>query len=190
MVRTVPEEAKKTINAGRLKGMTDINPMWRIKCLTETFGPVGFGWWYRINDMHIEKTDTEAVAVVNITMWIRWNGETSEGFDGTGGSKFIASERNGMYVSDEMYKMALTDAISVCAKAIGVGADVYYAKDRTKYTAKAEPDKISEIKQLLVGRDMDKFITWASETIGREIGSVDELQPAEAEAVVRRLRNG
>ena len=43
--RVVPNEAKKEITAGRLKGFTDINPMWRIKKLTEVFGPAGFGWW-------------------------------------------------------------------------------------------------------------------------------------------------
>ena len=43
-LRTVPEVAKKPIGGGRLKGMTDINPMWRIKRITEVFGPVGIGW--------------------------------------------------------------------------------------------------------------------------------------------------
>ena len=42
--RSVPEEAKKEIGAGRLKGKTDINPMWRIRVLTEAFGPCGYGW--------------------------------------------------------------------------------------------------------------------------------------------------
>ena len=40
-VRAVPEEAKKQITAGRLRGMTDINPIFRIKTLTEIFGPCG-----------------------------------------------------------------------------------------------------------------------------------------------------
>ena len=43
-VRKVPDSAKKNIRGGRLKGMTDINPMWRIKALTEQFGPCGIGW--------------------------------------------------------------------------------------------------------------------------------------------------
>ena len=30
-IRQVPDNAKKTISAGRLKGKTDINPMWRLK---------------------------------------------------------------------------------------------------------------------------------------------------------------
>lgn len=38
-VRQVPDEAKKRITGGRLNGMTDINPMWRIKAMTELFGP-------------------------------------------------------------------------------------------------------------------------------------------------------
>lgn len=40
-VRSVPNEAIKPISAGRLKGFSDINPMWRIKKLTEMFGPCG-----------------------------------------------------------------------------------------------------------------------------------------------------
>ena len=47
-VRSVPAEAKKAIEAGRLKGKSDINPMWRIKKLTEVFGPVGFGWYTEV----------------------------------------------------------------------------------------------------------------------------------------------
>ncbi len=47
---------------------------------------------------------------------------------------FVANQRNGPHVSDECFKMALTDAISVACKALGLGADVYFAKDATKYT--------------------------------------------------------
>lgn len=33
--------------------MTDINPMWRIKRLTEIFGPVGVGWWHEVVEKKI-----------------------------------------------------------------------------------------------------------------------------------------
>ena len=46
--RACPPEAQKPITAGRLKGKTDINPMWRLKVLTEQFGPCGIGWVYKI----------------------------------------------------------------------------------------------------------------------------------------------
>ena len=52
-LRVVPQTAQKEIQAGKLKGFTDINPMWRIKKLTELFGPCGFGWWYRITEQQI-----------------------------------------------------------------------------------------------------------------------------------------
>ena len=38
-VRTPPPEALKAITGGRLKGMTDINPMWRIKTMTAALPP-------------------------------------------------------------------------------------------------------------------------------------------------------
>ena len=45
---------------------------------------------------------------------------------GTGGSSEVSMESKGAYVSDECYKMALTDALSVAMKALGVAADVYF----------------------------------------------------------------
>lgn len=47
---------------------------------------------------------------------------------------FAEKERSGIHVSDEVFKMATTDAISVACKLLGVGADVYWDSDKTKYT--------------------------------------------------------
>lgn len=133
-VRNVPDSAKKTISAGRLKGMTDINPMWRIQVLTERFGPCGIGWKYTITDKRLETgADGVVVAFVDIGLFYKVDGEWSEAVPGTGGSSLVAKERNGLYTSDECFKMALTDALSVACKALGVGADVYWAAGRTKY---------------------------------------------------------
>lgn len=133
-IRQVPEEAKKTIGAGRLKGMTDINPMWRIKALTEQFGVCGIGWYFETTKQWIEEVGEERVACVNINLYIKVDGEWSKPIFGTGGSKLSTIERSGLYVSDECYKMATTDAISVACKNLGMGADVYWDKDRTKYS--------------------------------------------------------
>ena len=141
--RSVPNEAMKSITAGRLKGFTDINPMWRIKRLTEMFGPCGIGWWYEITDKRMEAgANSEMCVFVDIKLFYRWGDTVSQPVYGTGGSSFVAKENKGMYTSDECFKMALTDAISVAAKAIGVGADVYYAKDRDKYSNPEEPDGV------------------------------------------------
>ena len=133
-VRQVPENAKKPIKGGRLSGMTDINPMWRIKTLTEQFGVCGIGWKYVITDKRLEQgANGEIAAFVDIDLYVKVDGEWSEAIPGTGGSSFVAKERNGMYTSDECFKMALTDALSVACKALGFAADVYWEKDRTKY---------------------------------------------------------
>lgn len=133
-IREVPKEALKTIIAGRLKGMSDINPMWRIKKLTEEFGVCGFGWRYEILRMWAEKGGGDVISsFVHINLYVKMNGEWSEAIQGVGGSSFVTNEKNGLYTSDECYKMALTDAISVACKALGIGADVYWDKDTTKY---------------------------------------------------------
>ena len=136
--RSVPAEAKKSIASGRLKGKTDINPMWRIKKLTELFGPCGVGWWYEITDKHLaaDEQTKQVAAFVDINLYYvdPESGHASHAVPGTGGASFVAQERNGAYMSDECYKMALTDAISVAAKSLGIGADVYWDKDRSKYS--------------------------------------------------------
>lgn len=138
-VRSVPEEAKKKINAGRIKGMTDINPMWRIKKLTEEFGMCGIGWYYTVTKKWLETSGHETAAFVDIELYVKISGEWSKAIPGTGGSKFITQEKNGVYVSDECFKMATTDALSVACKQLGIGADVYFEKDLTKYSTGEQP---------------------------------------------------
>ena len=133
-VANVPDNAKKTIQAGRIKGMTDINPMWRIKVLTEQFGVCGFGWKYVITDKQIiEGADGVVCAFVDINLFVKIDGEWSEAIQGTGGSQLVSVERNGKYTNDECFKMALTDALSVACKSLGIGANVYWAGGGSKY---------------------------------------------------------
>lgn len=136
--RTVPKEAQKEIKGGRMNGKTDINPMWRIKALTEQFGPCGIGWYYNPVKKWIEQYGEEIAAFVDIELFIKLDGEWSMPISGTGGSMFAAKEKNGIYVSDECYKMATTDAISVACKQLGFGADIYWSGDRSKYDGDGE----------------------------------------------------
>lgn len=138
--RAVPKEAQKTIAGGRLSGFTDINPMWRIKMLTEVFGPAGFGWYTDQIEKWVESCDNNEVAVfVKLNLYIKVDGEWSKPITGIGGSKAVSLEKGSPYLNDEAYKMAYTDALSIACKALGMAADIYYAKDtkstdnRTKY---------------------------------------------------------
>ena len=71
--RTVPDTALRPINAGRLRGMSDINPMWRLKTLTELFGPCGIGWWYEIRDERIvdDAKTNQSAAFVDILLYYK-----------------------------------------------------------------------------------------------------------------------
>lgn len=142
--RSVPETAKKAIAAGRLKGKTDINPMWRIKRLTEQFGPCGIGWYYKPVRKWLETHGDEIAAFVDIELYVKIGGEWSMPIAGTGGSMFAARQKDGVYVSDECYKMASTDAISVACKQLGIGADVYWDADRTKYDDPKAPTTMQQ----------------------------------------------
>ena len=83
--RTPPKEALKKINGGRMNGKTDINPMWRIKALTEQFGPCGIGWKYEITRQWLEAgADGEVSAFCNILLYYKSGDAWSGGIPGTG----------------------------------------------------------------------------------------------------------
>lgn len=155
-VRAVPDSALRPITSGRLAGKSDINPMWRIKELTRQFGPCGIGWKYTIDKQWLEASSgtNEIAGFCNITLYYKYNGEWSEGVPGTGGSTFVAKEKAGLHMSDEVFKMALTDALSVACKALGFGADVYWAADRSKYNTDNPPPPEKQSKPAPAKQDL------------------------------------
>lgn len=136
-----PVEALKRITGGRLNGKTDINPQWRYKAMTEAFGLCGIGWKYTIDRQWIEVGDSgERLAFVNVSVYVRDGDIWSEAIPGTGGSMLTAKEKNGLYNSDEAFKMATTDALSVALKFLGVASAIYAGQwDGTKYINESEP---------------------------------------------------
>lgn len=141
-IKTVPTEARKKITGGRLNGMTDIKPMWRIEKLTEVFGPCGFGWKTEITNKEIiDGANGEKIAIVDLNLYVRIDDQWSEAIQGTGGSSFVAKEKTGLYTSDECFKMATTDALSVACKSLGMGAEVYWGMVDTKYESNKELTK-------------------------------------------------
>lgn len=132
--REVPAEAQRPITAGRLKGMTDINPMWRLKCLTEQYGACGFGWYTEIVERWVENTGTEDItANVMLNLYVKDGEDWSMPIQGVGGSALVSIQKGKPYTNDECFKMAETDAISVACKKLGIGANIYWNKDNTKY---------------------------------------------------------
>ena len=141
-IKEVPQEAQKKITGGRLNGMTDIKPMWRIEKLTEIFGSVGIGWYTKTTNKEIiDGANGEKIAIVDIELYVNYKkpyeleeNMWSIGIEGSGGSSFIAKEKNGLYTNDECFKMAYTDALSVACKSLGMGANIYWGD--SKYNTK------------------------------------------------------
>lgn len=188
--KAVPENAKKPIAGGRLKGFTDISPIWRIKMLTESFGPCGIGWNAKVIDIRTITNESvgETAVFMDIELVYRESpdSEWSDPVFGTGGAKMVTSEKGGLYFDDEAYKKAYTDAISVACKSLGIGADVYWEKDRDKYgySDKSEraPELIEEIFSYGAPNDINAI---SVKSKGR---MVDQLNEKELEAFAEYLR--
>lgn len=193
-VRSVPKEAQRTIQAGRLQGFTDINPMWRIQTLTEQFGVCGIGWKPEIAKQWLEPYENgEVVAFCDINLYIKQDGVWSDAIPGTGGAKFVAKETSKMYVDDEAYKKAYTDAISVACKMLGIGADVYWSEGSKYPTQQAENNVLRggelrlEIEQVLyaLGKSESYVEKLAMQNCGK---SYENLSNQELESMLGFLR--
>lgn len=168
-LKTPPPEALSKIKGGRLNGMTDIKPQWRLQAMTKQFGAVGFGWVYRITKLWTENGSGDQIcAFATVAVKYCVDGKWSEEFDGIGGSMLVAKENAGPHTSDECYKMAVTDALSVALKALGMAAEVYmgnvtheskYSKpeqsqQQTKQSSHATADLARELKDELLAMSM------------------------------------
>lgn len=134
----------KRISGGNLNGKTDINPVWRMRRLTEALGPCGFGWFVKEVERWTNECAGEIGAFVKVELRINLGGKWSEPIEGVGGSKLCGKGR-GEGLNDEAWKMATTDAISVACKSLGMAADVYLGiqshnnNDGPDYGTKYEP---------------------------------------------------
>lgn len=171
LLKEVPQEAQKKITGGRLVGMTDIKPMWRIEKLTETFGPVGLGWYTETTKKEIiEGANGEKIATVDILLYVNYKipyeleeDLWSKPIEGSGGSSFIAKEQKGLYTSDECFKMAYTDALSVACKGLGMGANVYWGDSKYDTTKKITTEEEAKNYKLTFGKFSGKTLQEVAE---------------------------
>lgn len=132
-----PKDALKAITGGRLRGMTDVNPQWRYKAMHDVYGPCGDGWRYEITKVWTETgIDGQVFMFAMVNVWVasKIDGKWSDSIPGIGGSMLIEKDKSGLHHNDEAVKMAVTDALSVALKMLGVAADIYMGRwDGSKY---------------------------------------------------------
>lgn len=202
-VKRPPKTALKQIQGGRLSGKTDISPQWRYLAATGQFGPCGIGWKYTIDRLWAESgADGEVMSFALVTLYVKVGDQWSEGIPGIGGAMQIEAEKKGLHTSDECYKMAVTDALSVAFKVLGFGADIYMGMfDGSKYLDEkaqkespademtvAQKKKISELShhQALTDEQVEKAVAWLKDKHTRDAG--DKMITAMEAMIARQTK--
>lgn len=183
-----PKDALKKIEGGKLKGMTDINPQWRYKVMTEKFGLIGVGWKYEVQKLWTEQgAGGEVLAFAQVAAFVKDGENWSDPIEGIGGSKLVALEKERPVSNDEGYKMAVTDAFSTALKMLGVAADIYAGRwDGSKYrdTPDQLPPKAQAVKDTFNGEVVEPKQQPAKLAFEPKGG---ETTPAEKEAIAKLL---
>lgn len=191
-LRTPPKDAIEAIKEGRLKGKDSIKPQWRIDAMTRAFGPCGIGWKYKIVGYEeIPGAEGDLLTSCQVEVFIKVDGEWSEPIPGIGGAKLVAKEKSGLRLDDDARKKALTDALSVAFRFLGVGADIYRGgSDRAldKYQQPPQEEKPDHIKRLKAERERLGLSTeWVKEVCLKTEGWPDsplEMTPAQVDELI------
>ena len=135
-VSSVPEDAQKPFESSWGKQLTEINGMWRIQKLTELFGPCGEGWFTEVTRQErVDFPNGEVCVFTDINLYLKdtKTGRWSKPIRGTGGNRLVLKNADGLFIDDEAYKKAYTDALGIACKALGFGADIYWGRNDSKY---------------------------------------------------------
>lgn len=166
------EHTKSFKRAGGFSG-TDVSPVWRIRRMTEVFGPVGKGWGYDI----IATWSEMNCAYVRLGCWYVLEGERYQTGEQIGGTSFDRTP-------DEAYKMSVTDAIGKCLVNLGLAADVYMGQHDKEFIERIRARDRTKILALIVSThtDMAAFLRVF------KVASLSELTAADGDRGLRMLK--
>lgn len=145
LARTDPKHTKPFQRAGGFKG-TAMKPIWIVKRMTEEFGPCGKTWGINRPEFQVEHTPDESLVYCSVSIW---HGEKANEIWGVGGDKVRTIRKSGeVFVDDEAFKKAFTDAVNNALKYLGVGADIHMGQfDDSKYVQEVKGEFEQEAAQ-------------------------------------------
>jgi hypothetical protein len=128
----------KAITGKSYKG-TSPKPHWIVMRATETFGPIGIGWGFTV-DERVERGALisdgfyEQMHIAKVKVWFKWNGERGE-VEHIGGTTFSGKYSSGKIFTDEdAPKKSVTDALVKALSMIGFAGDIFMGRfDDSKY---------------------------------------------------------
>ena len=177
---TTDPGATKPVRIG--KDMTAIDTYYQIKRATETFGPIGIGWGWNLEEETVEGMGKGGAPVLiakcKVTVWYvpPDGGPEERCYLGP----VIATNRlieSGGHIDDEAYKKATSDGITKSLSYLGFSADIFmgrwddqkYVSDlKTEFSKKAEANKnklpdmlVKAVEKLPQVKDLQELdITW------------------------------
>lgn len=139
--RTPPSQTKE-ITGKSYKGNSP-KPHYLIWKATETFGPVGIGWGFTIEDERVEEgAGGERLHIARVKVWYRWNDKLGE-VEHIGGTAFSGTRSSGKPFTDEdAPKKSVTDALIKALSMIGFAGDIFMGRyDDNKYLAELRDEE-------------------------------------------------
>lgn len=135
-VEKTPTTATKQANING-QSITSIDTMHMIRLATQTFGPMGLGWGYRIEDERYdqgapipdpkggEPLGHELTHTVRLTLWYQWQGQKGE-VTQFGHTRAVYRTNKGTWMTDgEAPKKSVSDAMKKCLSLLGFAADIF-----------------------------------------------------------------
>jgi hypothetical protein len=145
LVEKTPLDQTKPITGKSYQG-TSPKPHYLVRKATETFGPVGIGWGFTIENERIEEgAGGERMHIARVKVWYEWNGKRGE-VEHIGGTQFSGIRSSGKPFTDEdAPKKSVTDALIKALSMIGFAGDIFIGLyDDSKYVAELREDQRAE----------------------------------------------
>ncbi|MDC0637470.1 hypothetical protein OAP25_02095 [Flavobacteriaceae bacterium] len=134
---------------------TSLSGNYMVKLATESLGPIGETWGYKILEERFDNTrpimtpDNEILRDGDSIVWEQnhtiliemWHGERGNTFSQFGHTKYryMKADRSKLIVDNECAKKSLTDAMKKCLSLIGVCSDVFMGEfDDVSYQQAAQ----------------------------------------------------
>ena len=144
-VEKTPPAHVKEITGKSYKGNSP-KPHYLVWKATETFGPIGIGWGFTIEDERVEEgAGGERMHIARVRVWYKWNGERGE-VEHVGGTTFSGVRSSGKPFTDEdAPKKSVTDALVKALSMIGFAGDIFMGRyDDSKYVNDLKAEERAE----------------------------------------------
>lgn len=146
------------------RDVTTITTNYMLQKATEMFGPIGWGWGYKIEKDVIElaretKCGKEMIHTIQIMFWYKWKGELGQ-FQSFGHTYFAQSVKKDSYIStnEDYAKKSLSDAIKKALSMLGFCDDVYSGRLADKNVFMEEAWTQGQEKILEARNELDEYL--------------------------------